>query len=443
MRQLIIGLYISYPTGHHPAAWKYNTETNKNIHDINKYLYVAKLAEEAFIDFIFLADTPSVFEDDKGEGYSSRIVLFEPMTLLSSIATVTKDIGLIATSSTTYKEPFNLAREYASLDHISQGRAGWNLVTSSKLNTAGNFGYLRHLEHKQRYMKAEECWNIVTSLWDSWEDDAFLNDKINSLFYNKEKYHKVTYQGKYLKIFDALLNISRPPQGYPLLVQAGSSLSGLNLAAKTAEVVFTAQPNIFLAKKFYNILKYKIQKYNRYFKDIFILPGLSFYIDKTEKLAYEQFQDLQSLVPPKLGLSILENLLGGTINLSNYDVNKFLPVIPVSNANKSRKKIIEELALNEKLTIKELYQRIMIARGHLNIIGSYDQVANIIYKWFSCKACDGFNIMPPVIPDSLEKFIYHIIPRLQDLGIYKKHYAVGTLRDKLNIPKPKNKNLLV
>ncbi len=439
MRQLRIGAYISYDTGHHPASWKYNNP-NQKLQDINKYFYLSKIAENGLIDFIFLADTPSIFQDDKGSGYGSRVILFEPITLLSSLSSVTKHIGLIGTSSTTYKHPYNIAREYASLDHISNGRAGWNLVTSSKQNTAGNFGYVKHLEHDERYIKAEESCSIIKKLWDSWEDESFIRNKKTGLFYLKEKCYPVNFEGKYLKIFNSILNISRTPQGHPIIVQAGSSLPGKELAAKTAEIVFTAQNNINNAKNFYKDVKSKIHKYNRTFKDILIMPGLSFYIGKTKKQAYEKFQYLQNLTPLELELNMLENLLGGEINISNYDINKSLPKIPYSNANQSRKKIIEEITKKENISIKEISKKIAVSRGHLNIIGSYDQVTEIIFNWFTNHACDGFNIMPPILPESLEEFINNIIPRLQKIGIFKKQYSTGTLREKLNIPKPKNIN---
>ncbi len=441
MRKLIIGAYIAYSTGHHPASWKYNNYKKQKLQDINKYFYLSKISENGFIDFIFLADTPSVFQDDKGSGYGSRIILFEPITLLSSLSSVTKNIGLIGTSSTTYKHPYNIAREYASLDHISNGRAGWNLVTSSKKNTAGNFGYLTHLEHDERYIKAEESCNIIKKLWDSWDDKAFIRDKNKGIFYLKNKCYPVNFKGKYLKIFNSILNVSRPPQGHPIIVQAGSSIPGKKLAAKNAEIVFTAQNNIKSAKKFYKYLNKKIKKYNRHFKNILIMPGLSFYIGKTEKEAYEKFNDLQNSIPIELGLNMLEDLLGGEINISNYDINKPLPKIPYSNANQSRKKIIENITKQENLSIKEISKKIAVSRGHLNVIGSYDQVTEIIFNWFNNNACDGFNIMPPVLPESLEEFINNIIPRLQKIGIYKKKYSSGTLREKLNIPKPKNINI--
>ncbi len=442
MRELIIGAYITYENGHHPCSWKYKKNiSKKKIQDIKKYFYLSKIAEEGLIDFIFLADTPSIFEDDKGKGFCSRTTIFEPISLLSSLSSITKNIGLIGTTSTTYKHPYNIAREYSSLDHISNGRAGWNIVTSSKINTAGNFGYKKHLKHNKRYIKAKECYEIVTKLWDSWDDNAFIKDYKNNIFYDKNKCFKTTYNGKYHKIFNSILNISRSPQGYPIIVQAGSSIPGKKLASKIAEIIFTAQPDITSAQNFYKDIKNRIKKYKRNFNNILIMPGLSFYIGKNKKEALEKFHYLQNLIPEEFGINMLENLLGETININNININNPLPITSnLSNANQSRKKIIEYISKKKQLTIKKLYKKIVVSRGHLNLIGSYDEISKIIYMWFKKKACDGFNIMPPVLPNFLEEFIFNIIPRLQHLGIYKKKYKKGTLREKLNIPKPKNKN---
>ncbi len=442
MKKLILGAYITYEYGHHPCSWKYKFKKKKKIQDIKKYFYLSKILEEGFFDFIFLADTPSIFEDDKNTGYCSRTTFFEPISLLSSLSSITKNIGLIGTSSTTYKHPYNLAREYSSLDHISNGRAGWNIVTSSKINSSKNFGYLKHLDHKKRYEKAEEFYKIVTKLWNSWPNKSFIQNYKNGIFYKKSKIFKTNFNGKYHKMFNAILNISESPQKYPLIFQAGSSKNGIKLAAKFAELVFTAQPNLNSSINFYKKLKNKIKKYNRYFKNILILPGLSFYIGKNKKEALEKFHYLQNMIPEKLGINMLENLLGGTINISNLDINKPLPKIKFSNSNKSRKKIIEYISKNNKFSIKQLYKEIVISRGHLNIIGSYDETCKIMKKWLDNNACDGFNIMPPVLPEFLEEFIENIIPRLQNLGIYKKKYKKGTLREKLNITKPKNINIL-
>ncbi len=442
MKKIIIGAYITYQYGHHPCAWKYKKKKlDEKIQDIKKYFYLSKIAEKGLIDFIFLADTPSIFEDDKGQGYCSRTTFFEPISLLSSLASKTKNIGLIGTSSTTYKHPYNIAREYSSLDHISNGRAGWNMVTSSKINAAGNFGYKQHLNHDKRYIKAKECWKIVTKLWDSWDDKSFIKNYEENIFYDKNKFYKTNYNGKYHKVFNSILNISRSPQGHPIIVQAGSSIPGKELAARAAEIIFTAQPDMISAQEFYKDIKNRIKKYKRNFNDILIMPGLSFYIGKNKKEALEKFNYLQNFIPEKFGINMLENLLGETIDINNLNKNKLLPPINIqSNSNQSRKKIIEYIATKNNLSIKELYKKIIVSRGHLNLIGSYDDVSKEIYNWFTNSACDGFNILPPVLPEFLEEFISNIIPRLQDLGIYKKKYKQGTLREKLNIPKPKNKN---
>ncbi|CDL80334.1 LLM class flavin-dependent oxidoreductase [Xenorhabdus cabanillasii] len=432
-RQLVLGAYLAYGTGHHPAAWRHPDVNARAALDIDHYLNMARTAEKGLLDLIFLSDTPSVFQDDQ-LGYGSRVVVFEPMTLLSALAMVTQHIGLVATASTTYKHPFNIAREFASLDHISHGRAGWNLVTSSKSHAAKNFGFAKHPEHDERYRQAAESWEIVTGLWDSWDDDALPRDKQSGIFYVPSKCHELNFQGKYFSV-KGPLNISRPPQGHPIIVQAGSSEPGKELAARTAELVFTAQPDIDSAKAFYRDLKSRLHKYDRDYNDILIMPGLCFFIGPDEESAKEKFNNFRKLIHPKFGLSMLSDLLGG-IDLSAYDINQPLPDIPASNGNQSRRAIIEKMSKSESLTIKQLYEKIIISRGHLVFVGSYQQVATQISQWLHENACDGFNLMPPSMPGCLDEFITSVVPELQKLNIFKTKYKDGTLREKLNIPKP-------
>ncbi|RAW88763.1 LLM class flavin-dependent oxidoreductase [Photorhabdus laumondii] len=435
-KQLVLGAYLAYGTGHHPAVWRHPDVNPQAAQDIGHYLNMARIAEKGLLDFIFLSDTPSVFQDDQ-RGYGSRVVVFEPMTLLSALAMVTEHIGLVATASTTYKHPFNIAREFASLDHISRGRAGWNLVTSSKSHAAKNFGFAQHPEHDERYHQAAESWDIVTGLWDSWDDDALPRDKQSGIFYDPSKCHELNFQGQYFSV-KGPLNISHPPQGHPIIVQAGSSEPGKELAARTAELVFTAQPDMNLAKAFYSDLKSRLSQYERHYNNILVMPGLCFFIGVDEESAKKKFNDLQALIHPEFGLSMLSDLLGG-IDLSGYDINQSLPDLPVSNGNQSRRVIIEKMARSESLTIKQLYEKIIIARGHLILIGSYQQVAAQMAQWLQEKACDGFNLMPPYMPGCLEEFVTHVVPELQKLGVFKMDYKLGTLREKLNIPKPPSK----
>ena len=428
-----MGAYVSYGTGHHAASWRHpHSEATAN-RDFDHYKRVAHMAEDYCFDALFLSDAPAVFNDDQ-EGYSGRVASFEPLTLVSALSQSTTEIGLIATASTTYNEPYNLARQFASLDHISNGRAAWNLVTTSKIGAAQNFGPSAHPDHSHRYERAEEFIDIVKSLWDTWDDDAFPCDKVSGRYYEKAKRHRTKYIGNHFNL-NAELNVHRPIQGHPVLVQAGSSPAGKRLAARTAEVVFTAQQTLDSSRKFANDLDTLCSRYPRLNPKIIIMPGLTIYTGPTTANAEEKVRHLQDLVEPEFGISMLEDLLGG-YDLSSCDPSDPLPVLPPSNANKSRRALIEKLAYEDGLNIKALYEHMTTSRGHLTLIGSYDEVANEMERWFLAGAADGFNIMPPLMPKGFEEFGEHIIPRLQSKGILKEKYFPGTLREKFGLKKP-------
>jgi N-acetyl-S-(2-succino)cysteine monooxygenase len=435
-KNMVLGAYISYGTGHHPAAWRAKGTVADGAQNIDHYVNLAQEAERGLFDFVFLSDTPSIFRDNI-EGYGSRVVVFEPLTLLSSLAMVTKDIGLVATASTTYKAPFDIAREFASLDIISKGRAAWNLVTSSKSDAAYNYGLEQHPEHVVRYQKAAEAFEVVTGLWDSWDDDAFLRDKDSGRFFKKNGMHELNHQGEFFTVRGPL-NVSRPPQGYPVIVQAGSSPAGMALAEKTAEIVFTAQPDMSLAQSFYKQLKSHLSGVERLNKDILIMPGLCPFVAATESEAKEKFEQFQELILPDFGLAMLSDLLGG-FDLKGLPLDEPLPPLPPSNGNTSRRALIEQLSRDEELTLEQLYKKIIVSRAHLHLVGSYKNVAEHMMEWFHSNACDGFNIMPPSMPSCLTEFVSGVVPELQKMGVFKTDYAPGTLRDKLNLKRPVNK----
>jgi FMN-dependent oxidoreductase (nitrilotriacetate monooxygenase family) len=431
-RELVLGAYLSYGTGHHAAAWRHPDATADGAQSIDHYVDIARTAERGLFDFMFLSDTPSVFNDDR-DGYGSRVVVFEPMTLLSALAMRTTHLGLVATASTTYKEPYNVAREFASLDLLSGGRAGWNMVTSSKSDAAYNFGLGAHPPHDERYRRAAEFYEVVTGLWDSWDDDALMRDKERGVFYDPARRHVLGHEGAHFRVRGEL-NISRPPQGHPLMVQAGSSEDGKDLAARTAEVVFTAQPEAEAGRAFRQDLKRRLPAYDRPNHDILVMPGLCPFIGPTDEAAQEKLEALQRLIHPRLGVAMLSDLVGG-YDLSGYDVDGPLPALPPSNGNQSRRGLIEKLAA-EGLTIRGLYERMTIARGHLVLVGSYRRVAETMAEWLTSGAADGFNIMPPYLPGDLTEFVDHVIPELQRIGVYKDGYRTGTLRDKLGLRRP-------
>lgn len=384
---------------------------------------------------LFLADSLSI--DSKS--HPNVLTRFEPFTLLSALAQVTSRIGLTATASTTYSEPFHIARQFASLDHLSNGRAGWNVVTSSIESTALNFSGEQHLEHHLRYQRAEEFVEVVKGLWDSWEEDAFVRNKETGEFFEKEKMHELNHKGDYFSVRGPL-NVSRTPQGQPVIIQAGSSGDGKALAAKTAEVIFTAQNHLESAQEFYQSIKEQAAEFGRDPEKIAIMPGIFPIIADTEEAAQAKYKELQDLIIPSVGLHILQNYLGG-IDLSAYPLDGPLPKLDAdaSNAVKSRFKLVQEMAERDNMTIRELYKYVAGSRGHHIFVGTPEQLADKIQEWVDKKACDGFNIMPPLLPEGIEVFVDQVVPILQKRGVFRKEYEGTTLREHFGLEKPVNR----
>lgn len=317
-KQIKLGVFLA-GTGHHVASWRHPDAPSDASMNLDYFKELAKTAERGKLDMLFLADSLSI--DSKS--HPNVLTRFEPFTLLSALAQVTSKIGLTATASTTYSEPFHIARQFASLDHLSNGRAGWNVVTSSIESTALNFSGEKHLEHHLRYQRAEEFVEIVKGLWDSWEEDAFIRNKETGEFFDKEKMHELNHKGEYFSVRGPL-NVSRTPQGQPVIIQAGSSGDGKALAAKTAEVIFTAQNHLESAQEFYQSIKEQAAEFGRDPEKIAIMPGIFPIIADTEEAAQAKYKELQDLIIPSVGLQILQNYLGG-IDLSAYPLDGPLP----------------------------------------------------------------------------------------------------------------------
>jgi alkanesulfonate monooxygenase len=395
-------------------------------------------AERAKFDMMFLADGVAVRRGQEPEALSrsGQIVHFEPLTLLSALSAVTERIGLVATASTTYNEPFHIARKFASLDYLSGGRAGWNVVTSATEAEAKNFNRDKHMEHDLRYERAHEFLQVVTGLWDSWDDDAFLRDKESGVYFDIDKLHVLNHKGKHFSVRGPL-NVARPPQGYPVLIQAGASQAGREFAAETAEVIFTAQQTLAEAQAFYADIKGKLAAYGRSPEHLKIMPGVFPVIGRTEEEAKEKYDQLQGLIHPKVGLALLSGLVGG-VDLSDYPLDGPLPELPETNANKSRLQLVSDLAGRENLTIRELYLAVAGARGHWTIWGTPEQIADQLEDWFVNDAADGFNIMPPYLPGGLDEFVESVLPVLRQRGLFRTEYEGRTLRENLGLPRPSN-----
>ncbi|MBV5121588.1 LLM class flavin-dependent oxidoreductase [Bacillus halotolerans] len=433
-KQIKLGVFLA-GTGHHVASWRHPDAPADASMNLDYFKELARTAERGKLDMLFLADSLSI--DSKS--HPNVLTRFEPFTLLSALAQVTSRIGLTATASTTYSEPFHIARQFASLDHLSNGRAGWNVVTSSIESTALNFSGEKHLEHHLRYQRAEEFVEAVKGLWDSWEEGAFIRNKETGEFFDKEKMHELNHKGDYFSVRGPL-NVSRTPQGQPVIIQAGSSGDGKALAAKTAEVIFTAQNHLESAQEFYQSIKKQAAEFGRDPEKIAIMPGIFPVIADNEEEAQAKYQELQDLIIPSVGLQILQNYLGG-IDLSAYPLDGPLPKLDAnaSNAVKSRFKLVQEMAERDNMTIRELYKYVAGSRGHHIFVGTPEQLADKMQEWVDHKACDGFNIMPPLLPEGIELFVDKVVPILQERGVFRNEYEGTTLREHFGLEKPVNR----
>ncbi|WP_181613099.1 LLM class flavin-dependent oxidoreductase [Nonomuraea soli] len=408
--------------GHHEAAWRHPSTEPRRITDIRHYQDLARTAERGKLDSIFLADGLALW----GNARHNALGGLEPLTLLAALATVTDHIGLIATVSTTYNEPFHVARKLASLDHISGGRAGWNIVTSAGEAEAANFGLTRP-SHGVRYHRAEEFLQVAINLWDSWSEDAIVADRRGGVFADTTKIRPLDHEGTHFKVRGPL-NVQRPPQGRPLLVQAGSSEDGKEFAARFAEAVFTAQQTLPDAQEFYADLKGRLHSYGREPRELKILPGVSPIIGSTEREAIRLERDLEELIIPAYGVQQLSNIFG--VDLSDHPLDGPLPADLTQNPDgqQSRQRLVLDLARREGLSIGQLIKRLAGGRGHRVVAGTPEQIADQLQEWFEYGGADGFNIMPPLLPGGLADFVDYVVPELQIRGLFRKEYESRTLR---------------
>ncbi|MQY29369.1 LLM class flavin-dependent oxidoreductase [Nocardia aurantia] len=410
--------------GHHEAAWRHPRTEAHRVLDVAHYQELARIAERGRLDSIFFADNLAV------GAYVKRNVhtVFEPITLLSAIAPVTEKIGLIATASTSYHEPYALARAFASLDHLSNGRAGWNIVTSGTEAEAFNFGYDAIPEHARRYARAEEFVDVAEQLWDSWEPGALVLDADEGVFADPGKVHAVDYAGERFRVRGPL-NSPRSPQGRPLLVQAGSSEDGKEFAARHAEAVFTAQQTLAEGQAFYRDLKDRLARHGRAEGDLKVLPGLVPFIADTEAEAVALQQEFTGLISPDYALRQLSTMLG--LDLTAYPLDRPLPPLPDESAvegQKSRFTLVKQLAAGRELTVRQLIGELGGGRGHRTLAGTPEQIADDLETWFRGGAADGFNIMPPYLPGGLTDFVERVVPILQRRGLFRTEYTATTLR---------------
>jgi FMN-dependent oxidoreductase (nitrilotriacetate monooxygenase family) len=419
--------------GHHIAAWRHpHAHATAGI-DIDHFIDLAHIAERGKLDMIFVEDAAAIRErNPEMASQAARSTAFEPLSLLAALAVNTSRVGLVATASTTYNDPYGLARTFASLDQLSAGRAGWNLVTSASDLEAENFASSGLRPHSERYERAEEFADVALALWGAVDEGAFLPSDAPD-FIDAGKIHPIAHHGKHFTV-TGMLESPRSPQGRPVMVQAGASDVGKELAARTADVVFAASQTLEEARAYYADVKKRLPKYGRRADDLKILPGISLIVGSTEAEAKAKYRELQELIPDAVGVALLASYLS-VQDLSAYSLDGPLPELPQTQAMQSRQQLIVDLARRENLSIREVARNFAGARGHWQVAGTPSQIADAMEERFRAGAADGFNIMAPLFPSGLEEFVDHVIPELQRRRLFREEYERRTLRENLGVLK--------
>ncbi len=436
LKQLHLGAFMR-PVSIHTGAWRYPgafPDANFNFAHLKRF---AQTLERGKFDAFFLADHLAVLNMPiEALKRSHTVTSFEPFTLLSALAGATDHIGLVATASTTFDAPYHVARRFASLDHLSGGRSGWNIVTTSNPDAALNFGLEDHMEHGERYRRAREFYDVVTGLWDSFADDAFIRDVESGIYFDPERMHVLDHKGEFLSVRGPL-NIARPVQGWPVIVQAGSSEPGRQLAAETAEVVFAASSSLADSQRFYADVKDRMEKIGRNRDHLKILPGAFVVVGDSVEEARAKRAHLDSLVHYANAIGSLSIAIGQ--DASHFDPDGPLPEITDTNASKSALERVVNMAQRENLTVRQLAQRLGGYSG-LAFVGTPATIADEMEEWLQSEGSDGFNVMFPYLPEGLDDFVDKIVPELQRRGIFRKEYQGTTLRENLGLPRPANRH---
>jgi FMN-dependent oxidoreductase (nitrilotriacetate monooxygenase family) len=427
-----LGLFFE-GLGHHIAAWRDPKVNAFDRQSFAHFVQIAQTAERGLFDLVFTADTFAMFGPDDPAIWSrtTRMSRHEPLTLLSALAAVTKNIGLVATASTSFYQPMHIARLFASIDQISGGRGGWNLVTSSSETEAASFG-VKLPDEKERYRRATEFAAVVKGLWDSWDEDAVIGDKKTGLFMRPDGVHLLNHAGEYYNVRGPL-TLPRSPQGRPVIVQAGQSNEGRTLASAVADIVFSVEQNIDSAKAYYDDIKRRAVVSGRAADDVKVLPGCCVVTGRTRAEAEDKYERLQQLIPEDLGLRMLSGAIG--VDLMKYDIDGPLPDFDIER-NVGHRKVIADFAKRGNRTIREVYQHLGGMRSHRVVIGTPTEVADDLENWFKSGACDGFNIMPVTFPEGLDDFVDLVTPELQRRGLFRTSYESSTLRGNLGLAIP-------
>jgi N-acetyl-S-(2-succino)cysteine monooxygenase len=439
-RMLRFGAFFSIPSCH-PTGWRHPDAVPEADLGFRHLADMARTAERGKLDALFFQDSVAVVGSNVSYGNqpfnvrNGRQAHIEPMSAIAALAAITSRIGLISTCTTSYNEPYNVARRFLTIDHISGGRVGWNLVTSQAEDEAMNFGFDRHIEHGERYERAAEFHDVVRGLWDSWEDDAFLHDKASGVWFDHTKMHILNHEGRFFKVRGPL-NVSRSPQGRPVVAQAGSSGVGMDLAARTADMVFTAQPTIPEGQAFCRTMRALAEGFGRDPEYVRIFPGLMPIVGRSAQEAQDKYEELRALVDDATGLRGVARLCG-TLDITQFDPDGPLPELPPSNAARARQDMI--IAMGRRgMTIRQIGRVLGMSQAHRVLYGTPKQMADDMEEWLEAGACDGFNLLFAHYPTPLEDFVNLVVPELQRRGLFRTEYEGATLRENLGVPFPEN-----
>jgi len=432
---------MPWAIGAHLGGWRHPDAWDHTVMDFNKVLEVTRMAERAKFDCVFFADGNGVRQMDRPDLFaamtpSDRPVSWEPVTLLTALSQHTDRIGLVATAVTTYEEPYLVSRKFASLDHLSEGRAGWNVVTGSQPGDSVNFGKPEHPAKDVRYARAEEFVQVCKGLWDSWADDAFPQDKSTGRYLDPTRVHTLNFKGEHLDV-QGPLNITRPPQGYPVLFTAGLSEGGRELAAKHMDAMFCTVNGKEAGIKLLADIKGRMAKYGRSQDELKIMPGLSVYVAETHDGAHEMYDTLNKLISPALGIEYLSKFMN--LDLRQYPIDGPMPAVEGDlNGINAHRMSINEMAQREGLTIRQTYERVVPSHGHPVVIGDVKEVADVFEDWYASRACDGFMLNGPYQPGGFRNICELLVPELQRRGLFRTEYEGNTLRDIMGLQTPKN-----
>jgi len=425
-RQMHLGLFL-LGTGSHTAGWRHPGALD-NFQSMPAIREIARTAERGLFDLIFVGDNLNA--DLKS--HPSYTLRLEPLTMLAALSGSTTHIGLGATVSTTYSDPFTVARVFASLDHISGGRAAWNAVTTSNAAAGANFGTI-HPDHARRYEMAGEFLDVVKGLWDCWADDAIVADKTTGLYIDPAKVRSLDHDGPFFKV-KGPLNIGRAPQGRPVVLQAGGSEPGLDLAARTADVAFSVVQDIDEAKAAYTSLKARLPRFGRSADQVTVLPGVMPVVGRTDREARDKLNELQAYIGGGNALGVLSERFG--VDFSTYDLDGPIPELPLADTYHAFTRVLLSKARRDQMSLRDLYSLTAAARGHWVLCGSPETIANTLQQWFDERAADGFNIMPPYFNEGFDDFVDGVVPILQERGLFRREYTGSTLRDHLGLARP-------